>query len=348
MLQEEAHKERAVLSCGDCEMVPVLSRSTAAELSASASYLIVGSRGGLGQSVAHWLVSRGARNIILMSRNAAKSQHTAALAEELRRAGCYNVLPVSCDVASQDDLAHAIHSCAREGLPPIRGVIHAAFAFRDALAHWRVRQCGLPAVSIGLSVVNGVGYVAEASAAEILHKTLMRAGRRVIGEDHVLIALESAILSPRDPQFVVGGSNSGPGLHWDVDGDLGRDVRLLPLKYRQPSDSNQEQHQQQDLGDSLAAKMAACGTREEAIGVVGTVLANMLADMFLVPVQEIDLAQSPSKQGVDSLVAVEVRNMKFSQAAAELSIFSIMQISSLTLLVAKVTNRSAHVEFAAA
>lgn len=51
----------------------------------------------------------------------------------------------------------------------------------------------------------------------------------------------------------------------------------------------------------------------------------MLADMFLVPVEDVDLGQSPSQQGVDSLVAVKVHNMLFSRAAAGLSIFNIMQ-----------------------
>jgi hypothetical protein len=74
----------------------------------------------------------------------------------------------------------------------------------------------------------------------------------------------------------------------------------------------------------------------------------MLADMFLVPMEEIDLAQSPSQQGVDSLVAVELRNMLFSQAAAELSIFEFMQVSSLALLAAVVVDRSAHVDFTVA
>jgi hypothetical protein len=230
---------------------------------------------------------------------------------------------------------------------PSQAAYSAAGAYEDALAQWRVQQCGLPAVSIDLSVVNGVGYVAEASAADVLRKTLVRAGRRVIGEDHVLAALELAITSPYDPQFVVGGINSGPGPHWDVDGDLGRDMRLLPLKYRQPSASAEDGQQQGNLGESLAANMSASKTREEAIEVVGTAMAKMLADMFLVPMGEIDLAQSPSQQGVDSLAAVELRNMLFSQAAAELSIFSIMQISSLALLAAEVVDRSAHVDFTA-
>ncbi|GIJ86782.1 polyketide synthase [Aspergillus pseudoviridinutans] len=412
LLQTGHHMGKVVLSVGSHEMVPVLPRAVAAKLSPDASYLIVGGTGGLGQSVAHWMISRGARNLVLLSRSAAKSEKTAALAEELREAGCSRVLPVSCDVANEDDVARAIQVCAQEGLPPIRGVIHAAFvlhdsfvekmtlddyryttqskvagcwnlhnqfnlpgdldffvlfssingilgyasqaaysaagAYEDALAHWRVKHCGLPGVSIDLSVVNAVGYVAEANASETLRKSLLKAGRRVIDEDHVLASLESAILSPYDPQFVVGGINSGPGPHWELDGDLGRDMRVLPLRYRQPSAAAQEEQGQQNGSDPLAARMAVCASRDEAIRAVGSALAEMLADMFLVPVEDIDLSESPSQQGVDSLVAVEVRNMLFSQAGAELSIFNIMQSPSLAMLAADVVDRSKHVKFAAA
>ena len=222
----------------------------------------------------------------------------------------------------------------------------AAGAYEDALAHWRVKHCRLPAVSIDLSVVNGVGYVAQADAAETLRKALVKAGRRVIDEHHVLASLEWAILHPHDAQFVVGGINSGPGSHWDVDGDLGRDMRLMPLKYRQPAESSQGL--EEPGSDSLATRMGSCAKRDEAIHVVGAALADMLADMFLVPAEDIDLSESPSQQGIDSLVAVEVRNMLFSQAGAELSIFNIMQSPSLTKLAAAVDDKSVHVEFAAA
>lgn len=220
----------------------------------------------------------------------------------------------------------------------------AAGAYEDALAQWRVKHCGLPGVSIDLSVVNAVGYVAEASSAETLRRSLLKAGRRVIDEDHVLYSLESAITAPYDPQFIVGGINSGPGSHWDADGDLGRDMRVLSLKYRPPT-SSAGQVQEQDGSESLAAQLSVCASRDDAIQIVGVAIAEMLADMFLVPVEDVDLSQSPSQQGVDSLVAVEVRNMLFGQAAADVSIFNIMQSPSLTMLAADVVDRSPHVKF---
>ncbi|KDN68946.1 putative beta-ketoacyl synthase domain-containing protein [Colletotrichum sublineola] len=393
LLEKSTHLGKVVLSVDAEAMVPVLPRRTTARLSPDSSYMIVGGTGGLGRSVAHWMASHGAKNLVIVSRNASKNEKTAALAQELREAGCSRVLLVSGDVALEDDVANAIQTCAQEGMPAIRGLIHSAFvlrttidskvagvwnlhnqfnlpgdldffvmfssingilgypsqaaysaagAYEDAIAHYRVKQCGLPAVSIDLSVVDDVGYVAEASSADILRNSLVKAGRLVIDEDQVLAALESSILSPYSPQFIMGGINSGPGSHWDVNSDLGRDMRFLPLKYRQASSSTEGQ-QNQKQSDSLATKMAACASHSEALRVVESALAEMLADMFLVPVEDIDMKESPTQQGVDSLMAVEVRNMLFGQAGAELSIFNILQSASLTQLATDVVNRSAHV-----
>ncbi|KAL4815104.1 hypothetical protein BDW67DRAFT_186154 [Aspergillus spinulosporus] len=354
-----------VLSADEKSTVPVVATKAAAKVPAEASYLIVGGSGGLAQSTARWLVSRGAKNLVLVSRSAGTSGAVAALAVELVAAGCRRVLPISCDVANAEDLDRAIDKCAEAGLPPIRGdalvekmtledwkstieskvagtwnlhnqfnlqgdldffvlfssingvlgyasqaAYSAAGAYEDALCHWRVNHCNLPAVSIDLSVVNAP-------------------------------QLESAILSPFDPQFIVGGINTGPGEHWNIDGDLGRDMRLLPVKYRPPI-SNLDQDQDEGAGESLATRISACASKADAVQVVESAIAEMLAEMFLVPVEDVDLSQSPSQQGVDSLVAVEVRKMLFSQAGAELSIFNVVQSPSLSQLAVDVVERSVH------
>ena len=126
-LKTESHMGKLVLTIGADEQVPTIPHNASAKLSPDASYLIVGGNGGLGQSVAHWMVSRGAKNLVLVSRSAGKSEKIAALAEELREAGCSRVLPVSCDISNDDDVANAIYMCGEEELPPIRGIVHAAF-----------------------------------------------------------------------------------------------------------------------------------------------------------------------------------------------------------------------------
>ena len=130
ILKTGSHLGKVVMSVDPNDMVPVLRRKQVTKISPNSSYLIVGGNGGLGQSVAHWMVSRGAKNLILLSRNASRSETTAVLAQELREAGCSRVLLVSGDVAKEDDLARAIQTCAENRMPPIRGLIHAAFVLR--------------------------------------------------------------------------------------------------------------------------------------------------------------------------------------------------------------------------
>ena len=65
--------------------------------------------------------------------------------------------------------------------------------------------------------------------------------------------------------------------------------------------------------------------------------------MFMIPEAEIDASLPTSEYGVDSLVAVELRNWLFAKAAAEMSIFDMLQSKSLNALAEKVATKSAYV-----
>lgn len=67
----------------------------------------------------------------------------------------------------------------------------------------------------------------------------------------------------------------------------------------------------------------------------------------MAPVTEIDLSKPPAHFGVDSLIAVELRNMLVLQAAADISIFNLLQTPSLAALAASVAEKSRHVNAAA-
>ena len=62
-----------------------------------ASYVTAGGLGGTGRSIARWMVSRGAKSLIFISRSGASSGMAAAIIEELQEKGC-NIRAYSCDV----------------------------------------------------------------------------------------------------------------------------------------------------------------------------------------------------------------------------------------------------------
>lgn len=93
------------------------------EFRADGSYLITGGLGGLGLSLARWMVERGARHLVLASRRAPGVIAQGAIAA-LERAGA-RVFLASADVAKREEVAQLLASIA-DDMPPLRGIVHAA------------------------------------------------------------------------------------------------------------------------------------------------------------------------------------------------------------------------------
>lgn len=208
--------------------------------------------------------------------------------------------------------------------------------YQDAFAHWRVNH-GLPCVSIDLPAVKSVGYVAETAG---VGARMARLGHMVLDEELVLKLVESAILSPFDAQNIAG-LNVGPGTHWNHESSsqLGRDARFWGLQYRQQRERNDATAGRESTG-SLPASLAAVSQAAEADRLVAQAVAQKLADVFSIPTDDVDMTQSPGAHGVDSLVAVELRNLFRHQVGAEISSFEIMQSVSLAGLASLAASKS--------
>lgn len=213
-------------------------------------------------------------------------------------------------------------------------------AFQDALARHRA-TLGLPGVSLDLGIVKSVGYLAEDNAAAAKSvETLVRHGFMALSEDDVLAAIGSGITSPFSGDLALG-VNTGPAGHGE-DSALARDRRFSALQYRATSQdgSAAKSSATGDLGGSIAE----AATFEDAVAVVLAGIAKKLMDIFMMAEDEVVASKSPAEFGVDSLVAVELRNMLAMKAGAELSIFDIMQSTSLTALAGVVAGRSRFLE----
>ena len=93
-----------------------------------ASYLISGGLGGLGLLVADWLVSQGARHLILLGRSDANEQAVKKIST-LENAGA-TVHVEKTDVCDKGRLAGIISGCENSGFP-LRGIIHAVGVLAD-------------------------------------------------------------------------------------------------------------------------------------------------------------------------------------------------------------------------
>lgn len=98
-----------------------------AAFDAAGTWLISGGLGALGLRVAGWLIEKGVRHLVLVSRRAAPSGDV----EVLRGSGA-EVRVLRADISDSDQLAVILSEIAGS-MPPLRGVIHAAGALDDAL-----------------------------------------------------------------------------------------------------------------------------------------------------------------------------------------------------------------------
>lgn len=89
------------------------------------SYLLVGGFGGLGHSIATWMVEHGARNLLFLSRTASNVGNDAFIAELRGYPGC-TVTTVSGDVSKYEDVSKAIESAPA----PIAGVMQLSLVLR--------------------------------------------------------------------------------------------------------------------------------------------------------------------------------------------------------------------------
>lgn len=78
--------------------------------------------------MAKWMSSKGARNIVLVSRSAAINDKVQALIDELATSGT-KVFVKPCDVASRQSVDALIKEEMKD-LPPVRGVVHGAMVLR--------------------------------------------------------------------------------------------------------------------------------------------------------------------------------------------------------------------------
>ncbi|OJK00237.1 hypothetical protein ASPACDRAFT_28570 [Aspergillus aculeatus ATCC 16872] len=403
-MQGGQHVGKIVVTTTGADMVPVHREVIPIVLKPDASYLVAGGMGGIGSRICEWMVKRGARHLLILSRNTRRRPFVTGLQQR----GC-TIRLHACDIADEGRLQAVLGQCQEDGMPPIRGVIQAAMvlkdtlvsqmtahdfhtalrpkvqgswnlhniapdvdffvmlsslvgviggvglanyaaagAFQDALAQHRTAQ-GKHAVTIDLGMVKSIGYVAEADPA--VATRLARMGYQAMHEAEVLAVLEQALRmsstspalsspTPTSPAVIVTGINTGPGPHW-TGADWMQEARFAGIRYRDPVSG----HQHGALSstpfhdDSLRNQVSSATTQEDATALVVQAIGQKLVSMFGLADAEMCANRTLAGVGVDSLVAIELRNWITAQLKVDISVFDLMKGRTIAELAEVVTKR---------
>lgn len=87
----------------------------------------------MGRSIAEWMVKKGAKNILLTSRNAESNAEVLELLQAAKREGCRLQIR-DCDVSNESDFTRLLSHCSEVSLPPIKGVVNCAMVLDVSVA----------------------------------------------------------------------------------------------------------------------------------------------------------------------------------------------------------------------
>lgn len=130
-LSKGKHTGKMVVSYQDPEsVIKVHQPVSQARFDPEARYVLVGGLSGFGRSIVRWMVSRGAKDLIMWSRSGSSnlSREAVALIDELE-AQSVSLRAVACDVSDRDQVMRAMDE-ASSGRT-VRGVFNFAVSYQD-------------------------------------------------------------------------------------------------------------------------------------------------------------------------------------------------------------------------
>ncbi|CAN9190585.1 unnamed protein product [Alternaria alternata] len=367
-----------------------------------AAYLVVGGLGGVGRSILRWMISRGAKQLIVPSRSGPRGEAAFKIVIDAIKSGV-TILTPSCDVSDMASLKLMLDECAPV-VGPIRGCINAAMVlqdsifdnmthaqwkktidskvksswnlhallpndldffillssaagvlgnagqsnyaagctFQDALSSFR-KSHGRKAVSIDLGLMSTVGFVAE---NEGVRKTLERyQGLRAIDEEEFL-ALMDILCDPEHPPNL-STINGQVTMGITTPADLALDNGTMPMEHMHQSlfayfvqTEAMASSSMHTNGVNSAARFRQAESVEEMDRVVVESLVRKIARALSMSLEDVDTDKALHLYGVDSLVAVEIRNWITKEFMADVPVFELMSGKSILAIAQLVTKNS--------
>lgn len=211
----------------------------------------------------------------------------------------------------------------------------AANCFLNAFVQYRV-QLGLPASSIDLTAVSDVGYLAE--NAEKQAQVAETLGSETVSEKEVLALLAAAItgrMTENCNNHSITGLKIVPG---DPEPFWVDDAKFSYLKSAAAAEAENLSTAAPVV--SLSSALKAAKTQEQGLELVCEGLMTKVSAVLMVPREEMDANRPIVVYGLDSLVAIEIRNWITRELEASLQVLELLTSSSITALAETILKKS--------
>lgn len=244
------------------------------------------------------------------------------------------------------DLDFFVMLSSLTGIAGIRGQGNyaAGNTYQDAFAHYRAGQ-NLRATSIDLGMVVGVGFIAE-NDNDLIRENLSSLGFVSIQETAFLALIGAAITGTAGcaadsfPRQIVTGLGTGGFIkeqgidepYW-IKGAMFDHIRLIGTVSALTSPGK-------TVNDHLPTLLTEAKTLAEATKIICDSLLRKISGILRLPIEDLETAKPAFAYGVDSLVAVEVRNWIFREIKADVNVFDILSGTPMSALAAKIAARS--------
>ena len=209
----------------------------------------------------------------------------------------------------------------------------AANTFLDAFSQYRQSQ-GLPIATVDLTAVKDVGYLAEDDEKAALVEKML--GKTALGEKELHCLVAAAIMGQMKTSC---NSHCITGLSLERDSAVPSWMLDPKFEHIRPAMVEQQKGSQTQKA-SLSESIQQSKNEEETLQLIQDALLEKVASVLMIPVIDIDPNKSITSYGLDSLIAIEIRNWIGRNCQATLQVLELLSSGNWVTLSGLIMRKS--------